>query len=322
MFDLITIGDATVDTFIIIDDKDTQVRVDSKKKELIIRYAEKVCITNVDQSIGGNAANVSVAARKLGLSTAIVGSIGDDVNGIAIAHELSVAGVDTTYLQLQKNKETRFSVVLNVKQERTILSYHGDRTYRFPALPETHWIYFTSLGEGTDAMQKALLRYLKKHPNTKLAVNPGSFQMKNRIDSLRALLPYADLLFVNVEEAQMLINSKKRPKACLTALRKLGAKTVVITDSDRGAYAASQTEMLHMPIYPIKSIAKTGAGDAFAGACLAAQQRGKSLSESLQWGAANAAGVIQLIGAHKGLLTERGVKKIISNYKKIKPAGV
>ena len=319
MFDLITIGDATFDTFIIIDDEDAQCRVNAKTRELCINYADKVCVKGLDQSVGGNATNVAVGAVKLGLKTAIVGSVGDDLNGIAIAHELESAGVDTQFLQLQKDKETRFSVVLNFKSERTILSYHGKRTYTFPKLPKTEWIYFTSLGKGSERMQSSLLKHLKKNPETKLAMNPGSYQMKSSLTSMRTLLPHADILFVNLEEAIALLGKKTSPKACLKGLHKKGVKMVVMTDSARGAFAYDGKEILHMPIYPIEAKAKTGAGDAFASGFLAAQHNKKTLSESLQWGAANSAGVIQKIGAHKGLLTKRSVARTIKTHKKILP---
>lgn len=322
MLDLITIGDATLDTFLIIHDDDSQCRLNKKTKELCINFADKVCINGLGQSVGGNATNLAVGCARLGLSTSIVSTVGDDMNGLAIKHELEDKGVDTQFFTLQKNKETRFSVVLNFHSERTILSYHGERKYTIPKLPKAQWIYYTSHGEGFEKVQEKILRYLKKNPQTRVALNPGSHQMKYGIPHMRAFIAHTDLLFVNLEEARALLGKKGNAKSCLRGLYSLGAKTVVITDSHRGAFAYDGNELLHMPAYPIEPIAKTGAGDAFASGFLSAQHYGKSLETSLEWGSANAAGVIQKVGAHEGLQKKAGITKLMKKYPKVVPQKV
>ena len=319
MFDLITIGDATFDTFVIIDDNCKQCRVDVKRNQLCINYADKVCVKHIDQSVGGNAANVAAGVQKLGLQTAIVTELGDDINGFAIAHDLEKAGVNCDNMVMHKKKETRFSIVLNYRAERTILSYHADRKYTFKALPKTDWVYYTSMGSSFAGYQKKLMSYLKKHPSIKLAANPGSFQMNAGLKTFKAILPHVSLLFVNKEELKILAGGKKTFKAQIKSLQALGIETIVVTDSMRGAYAASATTRLHMPAYPIAATAKTGAGDAFASGFLSQYIKGKELSYCMQAGTANASGVIEKIGAHKGLLTARTLTKRIKTYANIKP---
>lgn len=322
MFDVIALGDATFDTFVVIDDDCPQCRVDPKTNQLCINYADKVTVKKIDQSIGGNATNLAVGVSRLGLTASLVSTLGDDLNGIAIQHELEQAGVDTQFVTLQKHKETRFAIVLNYRSERTILSYHAERRYRFPKLPDASWLYFTSHGKGFESIQKALLTYKKKHPATRLAVNPGSYQMRYGIKNMRALLPHTDVLFVNREEAQKLVGGRLNTKACLSALRKRGVTTVCITDGLRGSYAADASGVYSMGSYPVTPLAKTGAGDAFASGCLAALHLGHPLPVVLQWGTANASGVIQKVGAQHGLLTRKGITKTIQRYAHITPKQV
>ena len=263
-------------------------------------------------------ANVAVGSRRLGLKTAIVTELGDDINGFVVKHELERAKVDTKTVKMLKAKETRYSVVLNYKGERTILSYHIKRKYNLPKLPDSKWLYYSSMGDTFENLQKQLVKYLVRHPNTKLAVNPGSYQMKNGLKIIKSILPYVSILFVNKEEAEKLVG-KKDIKATVKSLHRAGVKIAVVTNGTKGSFASNGQSIYSMPAYPIKSIARTGAGDAYAGGFLSAIISGHTVSEAMQWGTANAAGVIQKIGAQKGLLTKSSIKGLVSKYKKIKP---
>ena len=335
MFNIITIGDSTLDTFLIIDDATLQCDLLKEHCRLCLNYADKVPITHATQSIGGDAANVAVGCKKLGLKTAAVSELGDDVNGKVIKDGLKKAGVDTSMVKTLKNKETRYSVVLNYKAERTILSYHVERDYLLPTLPTTDWIYYTSLGANFEKLQDQLVKHLTKHPQTKLAINPGSYQIKNGLNKIKEILPQTDILFLNKEEAERLVPSLREsaPRHCeettsrrsnliadtLSALQKLGPKIVVITDSYNGSYACDDKSAYFMPIYDVKAVGKTGAGDAFASAFLSAIILNKDIPTAMQWGTANSASVIQQIGAQKGLLNKKGVEEMVRQFDKVRP---
>jgi len=320
MLDLITIGDSTLDTFIVLDESSSACEIFKNKKMLCLNYADKTPIECSVQSVGGNAANVAVGTSKLGLHTAIVTEIGNDFTGHIVNEELSASKIDTSFVKILKGKETRYSIVLNYDSERTIISYHAPRKYSLPRLPQSEWIYYTSLGKNFEALQNKLAKHLDRHPNVKLAMNPGSYQCKKGIQKIRTLLHRTDLLFVNKEEAARLLGCK--PKAIKSMIKNLhakGVKTIVITDSENGSWASNGDHMYHMDIYPNKPLAKTGAGDAYASGFLAAMHKGKPLETCMQWGSANAASVIQKFGAQRGLSSASAIQKMIQKYTKIRP---
>ena len=82
MPDIIVIGDSTLDTFIEID---TATLLYDKKShrptKLCLDYAQKTAILHSTQSVGGNAANVSVALSTLGFDVELISELGDDFNG-------------------------------------------------------------------------------------------------------------------------------------------------------------------------------------------------------------------------------------------------
>lgn len=320
MYDIITIGDSLLDTFLILDESDnTNIMTAHDQKKLCFNYAEKIAVKNSVHSVGGNAANVAVGAAKLGLKAGIVTQLGNDITGHAIHRAIKMQGVDTKFIRLIDGKETRYSVVLNYKAERTILSYHPEREYTFPKLPKTGWIYYTSMGKTFEHTHDKLKQYLKKNPNTKLAMNPGSYQFQKGLKHIKSLLPFTNVLLVNKEEATMLVGKKDKPEHYLKALHKKGIPLLVLTDSMHGSYTSDGINTYHMPSYPIKALAKTGAGDAYSSGFLSALMQGKSLPEAMQWGTANAGGVIQHFGAQSGLLTVRTLKSSLKQYAKITP---
>ncbi|MFA6427188.1 MAG: carbohydrate kinase family protein [Candidatus Magasanikbacteria bacterium] len=319
MFDLITIGDATMDTFLAIDDATLSCDLNREHCKLCINYADKLPITHTGQSVGGNAANVAVACQKLGFNTALVTELGDDINGLIIKEELENSGVHTKLVKVHKGKETRYSVVLHYKSERTILSYHVKRAYSLPKLPQTKWIYYSSLGSSFEKLQEKLVAYVKRHPETKLATNPGSYQIKFGLQTYKKILPLTELLFVNKEEATKLVGQRDSIQKTMHALHLLGPRIVALTDGTKGSYASDTKTLYFMEPFPAKAIARTGAGDAYASGFLSAILSEETIKTAIQWGSANAGGVIQKFGAQKGLLTKNQIKQYIKKHSRVVP---
>jgi len=81
MYNVITIGDALIDTHVLINDASVECDINKTNCKLCLDYASKIPITDSFQSLGGNAANVAIGIKKLGLNSTILTSIGDDSNG-------------------------------------------------------------------------------------------------------------------------------------------------------------------------------------------------------------------------------------------------
>lgn len=324
MFNLITIGDIVIDTHVKIDDASIECDLSHISCKLCLNYAAKIPITDSFQSLGGNAANVAVGASKLGLKTAILSSIGKDSNGKTILQELKKLKINTGLVTEYANAKTRYAVILNFKSERTILSFHQKRNYVMPKkMPDSNWIYYTSLSEGFENLQNKLVEFLNNHSTSRLAFNPGSFQIKNNLKKVKEILPKTDLLFVNLEEAEKISGTTlKKEKAEASLIKKLlatGAKEIVITNAERGAWAGNKEKIWHLDSYQVKVIAKTGAGDSFSAGYLSARFYGRDISEALKWGMANSSSVIGQVGAQKGLLNKNGIKKMTEKFSAIKP---
>lgn len=324
MYNIITIGDPVIDTHVQIADKTNECRIiEDKEKYLSFRYGAKIPIVDSFQTIGGNAPNVAIGCAKLGLSSAIISTIGDGSNGRMVLDFLKKFNVDSSFVTMEHDADTRYSIVLNYQKERTILSYSQKKNYIWPEpVPATDWVYYTGLSEGYETVHEKLLAYLDSHPGVRLAINPGSYMLKYALPALKEAVAQADLLIVNLEEAEAIAGhtkvQEKNETALLNDLLALGVAEVVLTDGMRGAWAATKEGAFHIEPYPVTVVAKTGAGDAFAAGYIAARHYSHDIPHALEWGCANSAGVVGAHGQQAGMLDQKGLAKIMEKFPEVK----
>jgi 2-dehydro-3-deoxygluconokinase len=305
--DLLSIGDATIDAFMTPIESETICKIDTKECLIAFSYGDKIPVKNLEFSIGGNAANNAVGTKRLGITSAIVLTLGQDGVGEMVVSRLKEEGVDPTYIIQQPGTTSNYSTIINYSGERTIFVYHAPRSYEFPVkLPSTPWVYLTSMGESYRPFYNHFLEWLKKNPTIKLAFNPGSWQLRGDLAGIQDVMKLTYLIYVNREEAEKLTGfgeSHGKERDLLIALNKIGPKVCIITDGGGGsfAYDSINGRFLKAGTLPVDAYERTGAGDAFGSGALSALIHGKPLDEALLWGTCNAASVIGYTGSQKGL---------------------
>lgn len=308
-FDLISIGDASLDVFVSPTETESLCTVNSKDCLICFSYGDKIPVKSLEFSIGGNAANNAIGASRFGLSTSIVLTVGSDDIGSQIMEKLKKENVDTSFVRKQPGAASNYSTVINYMGERTIFVYHAPRTYEFPMqLPIAPWVYLTSMGESFQPFYNQVLAWLEKHPDVKLGFNPGSYQLRADPEIIKPALARTEAIFVNRQEAEKITGVKdsdgEKIKDLLKALAAMGPKICIITDGGAGSFIYDGKRFVHCDVLPLDAYERTGAGDAFGSGCLSALIKGKTLEEALLWGTLNSASVIGYAGPQRGLLTE------------------
>lgn len=320
MFDIISIGDATIDTFILVNDVD--IKDIGGVKKAVISWGDKLPVQEFYRTVAGNAANNAVGSSRLGMNTAFYTVLAHDTGGREIVYKMEKEGVASRYIEKNDKHPTNNSIVLSHKGERTIFVYHEHRNYKLPNFVASHWVYLTSMADGFDRIYKDLARYIDRY-KVKLGFNPGTFQLRAGVKKNHVILMRTELLSVNVEEAQLWVGECGRdPEELCKRLVKLGPKSVVLTDGSQGAYSYSNEGFYYMPQYPGPKVEATGAGDGFTTGYIAALFYGKKHDEALRWGPINAGHVVQQIGPQAGLLTKSQMEKILLKMKKFQPVAI
>lgn len=314
--DFVAIGDTAVDEFIKL--KEARINCDVKKNCAIsMKWGDKI---PYDFSVSvpgvGNAANAAVAAARLGLSSGFISNIGKDRYGEEILASFAHEGVDTTHVTAHDGIPTNHHFVLWYEAERTILIRHEAYPYAMPKeFVPPKWIYLSSTGAGAEAFHDELASWLLAYPETKLAFQPGTFQIAMGKEKLATLYAHAEIVACNKQEAEKILEcGETSVKILLEKMHALGATIVLITDGPNGAYSFDGSEMLSIPMYPDPKppVDRTGAGDATTSTIVAALALGVPLREALLWGPVNSMAVVQEIGAQKGLLTRVAIEQYLA----------
>lgn len=289
MFDVISIGAATVDIFA----KSNQFLV--KDNLLSIPYSSK---EEINQSLicsGGGATNTAVSFSRLNLKATCLSIIGNDNLKGFILDDLKADNISTNCLISSSKDTTDFSVILVAPDGgRSILTNRGqsrleEKNINWDKL-QTKWLYITSLEGNLDLLEK-LIGYALEN-NIKIALNPGNRELTQK----KLLIPFikhVDFLLLNQTESEMLTENCKN----------LGAKITAVTDGRNGAHVFTDGRQYYSPIINVDSIDETGAGDAFGSAFIAALIHKLDPKQALDWGIKNSASVVSFLGAKPGLLT-------------------
>ena len=313
-FQVLSVGDVVTDAFIQLRE-DQAVSFENQNGQWIaMPFGQKLPYQGVQVVPAvGNASNASVSFNRLGLTGGLVSNVGDDDSGREILKTLQQNGVDTRFVQINPNMQSNYHYVLRYKEERTILIKHQEYPYQWPRflgedVPE--WIYFSSISENALDYHDEMATWLEHNPDVKLAFQPGTFQIDAGAERLKRIYARSEILLLNREEAAEVSGGHVDDlPGLLTKLHALGPKIVCITDGPEGAYASDGQRVLFMPSYPDPKppVDRTGAGDAFSSAFVAAIITGHDVEGALQWAPINSMSVVQYVGAREGLLTNEAM---------------
>ena len=320
MYDVITVGSATIDVFAKTEAELINIK-HGKEEETLIAYPSgtKILINNLDFHTGGGGTNTSVAFSRLGLKTAFLGRLGNDNNADLILQELNKEKID--FIGIIGKIQTGYSVVLDsIEEDRTILTYKGaNSNLKFSEIKKsrlkTKWLYFSSMmGESYKTLEK--LAELAKKKKIMVAFNPSSYLAKEGTVFLRKLLKNVDLLILNKEESEYLVGHNPTIEL-LKNLSILGPKYTIITDGKNGANAYDGEFHYYIKSNKVRIKETTGAGDSFASGLVAGLVYKNDLKFGLNLGMANATSVIKHMGAKNKLLKYNEALKEMKKNQKI-----
>lgn len=335
-YQLVCVGDTTLDTFLKVHDAAVHCDLKSKSCEICFKYGEKIAVDELRQNPGGNSANVAVGTATLGINTALYAIIGDDDVGQKVKRMIAKRNVDTKYLYSNKGRGTNYSTIISFKGERTILEMKYPAHLTFKTFPKTEWVYLSSIKQDPKTVYEPLI-HLKKNHGFRIAFNPGMYQLSYKSNDLLKFLPFVDVLIVNKEEAEIIVHKVECRKSKvirntkvvlrraqddksihypLSTIHSATGGLVFITDGANGAYGFDGRQYIHCDKFPASTIAdRTGAGDAFSSGIMAGLIQSAPFPEVIRWGMANSAAVLKEIGPQNGLLNISEIRRILANVK-------
>jgi len=313
MLDVVSIGNATIDTFICMKGK-------VKKGNLVLPTGSKEEIESIFYATGGGATNTATGFKRLGLKTGVLAAIGHDPAGQIILRELREEGINTRMVMRLDDYKTAYSAILTGHgHDRIILVYGGatrhlgeERRIHWTWLKQAKWIHLTSFHSKPGIIEK-ILGFAEKN-GISVSFNPGMSEIRLGFKKLAPMLRKVDILLLNKNEAGLLTREKNVKKQ-LAKLQEL-VPIVVITDGKKGAHAFDGIWHYYKPSYDVKIADTTGAGDAFHSGFVAAIVKGHTIEKALDYGNGNAQSTIMHFGAKNNLLTQREMELFLKENEK------
>ncbi len=229
------------------------------------------------RSGGGSAANTVYALAKMGVSSGLVGKVGQDEEGDFLLQNLREAGVDTS--RVARNARSGLCIVLlGRKRDRSILILPGandslscsqiDVNY----VNKTKFLHMSSfLGKiPFDAQIKIATR-----TRVKISLDPGEPHATRGIKELSPLLERCFILFPSDREIETLTG--KNYKEGAKELLEYGIKIIACTLGEEGSYILSRDVELEISAVKTRVVDSTGAGDVYAAGFLAGLLKGLPL---------------------------------------------
>jgi ribokinase len=255
---------------------------------------------------GGKGANQAVAAQRLGGSVAMVGGIGEDAFGPAMADGLADEGIDVRHVDVRGGSASGVALItVNHDGENTIIVVAG----------ANGTLTIDDVTLARDVILPAAVVVLQLeipmdvvHAAATIAHDAGRAVILNAAPAATlpdSLLRLVDYLIVNENELLDVAGPDGRDqRAAIQALHDRGARSIVVTLGGAGARLVPRDEApTFVPAYVVDVVDTTAAGDAFVGAFAVALSEGLSPVEALRRGNAAGALTVTRAGAQPSLPT-------------------
>lgn len=232
---------------------------------------------------GGAPANVAVAARRLGSSSAFIGKVGDDAFGHFLRDTLAGEGVETRGLRLDQEARTTLVFVALIDENTPEFIFYrnpgADMMLRadeldVDLLQQAKVLHFGSVSLISEPSRGATLEAVR------LAREAGaliSFDVNYRPNlwpnpneaytTMMTMLPQVNLVKVNEDELKLLSGSSDL-EAGSQALLQHGPELCVVTLGPNGSFFNTAKGHGQVPGYNVETVDAVGCGDAFTAGLL------------------------------------------------------
>jgi 5-dehydro-2-deoxygluconokinase len=255
--------------------------------------------------LGGSAANVAVAAARLGHSVALVTGVGDDPFGRYVRRALRDLGVDDRYVVVDGEHPTPVTFCEIFPPDDFPLYF-----YRRPTAPDLQirredldldairsarllWSTVTGLSEEPSrTAHHAAWEARGRQGATVLDLDYRPMFWSSREEAgtqVRRALPHVTVAVGNREECEVAVGETD-PDRAADALLDAGIELAVVKQGPAGVLGKTRTERVVVPPTPVDVVNGLGAGDAFGGSLVHGLLTGLPLEQVLR--NANAAGAI------------------------------
>ena len=258
---------------------------------------KKIRIPNHIECGGGPASNGAYLLAKWGMNTTMVSIVGDDHYGHQVIKEYEEIGVNTRYVEINKNHRTSSSyIIANTSNgSRTILSSKKQSIRRLE-MPVSDIIADAILIDGEHP--ESAYEIFMNNPDAISVIDAGRLNDETKFLGKKATYVICSKDFAeDFAEEEIDLNRIDRLIEIHKKLEEYYETCVIITLEAAGSFTKIDGEYQIIPSVKVKAVDTTGAGDIFHGAFLYFIANGYSLYESIHYASITSAISVTRIGS-------------------------
>jgi ribokinase len=227
---------------------------------------------NFFTAFGGKGANQAVMAARLGMTTYLVGRVGNDTFGQELLGSLQESGVICDRVFVDPSIHSGVAVItVEDGGENTIILVPGANgqvnqtdVEQINPLFSQAFALLLQLEIPLPAVKAAAENARKA--GVKVILDPAPAQVNVPAD----FYPLVDIITPNETEASLLVgfpvNSPETAAKSAKELQRRGVETALVTLGAKGVFCATKDEDFFLPAFPVEASDTVAAGDAFNGA--------------------------------------------------------
>lgn len=262
-------------------------------------------------TLGGCAANTAVDLAKMGVTSSVVGRVGDDLFGRIVADMLHSAQVEVNALKAVPAADTSQTLIVNVAGEdrRFIHTFGANAGFVAADIPahllsKCKVLYVGGFLLMTQLQGRELAHVFAaaRRLGVKTVLDVVTPPNLDYLGQLAPVLPHVDFFHANTDEARLILGEVE-PLQQAQSFHRLGAKTAVITMGGAGCVLVDEQTRLRAGAYPIEFVDGSGGGDAFDAGFIFGLLHNLSTADCLRYASALGASCVRAIGTTPGVFT-------------------
>ena len=276
-------------------------------------------------SLGGDAANGAISFSRLGFDVSLMCNIGDDSNGESIIKYLKDNNVETKYIHIDKSCNTASPIILvDETGDRHIIRIPRNANHHFDlsmidiaALENFDHLHFASANVIPKIDGEPLAELFRKAKEYGLTISLDASYAKdnNSFNNIKDALNYCDIFIPSLQEASEYARSDDLERI-IEFFSVYPLKVFGIKLGEKGALITDFKNRITIPsLYNGTPIDTTGAGDAFIAGFVSGWLMDYELEKCAYLASAQAASVLQEIGACVSAGTLDDAYKLLSDKK-------
>lgn len=250
---------------------------------------------------GGKGLNQAIASARLGVPTAMVGTVGNDAFANSLRGFLADNDVDSTGVIEVDGPATGVALIQVADGDNSITVASGANMHFDASMlnhePQRDEVWVAQFETPVAATREILARAREAGARTVLNLAPF-------VEHPADLLQSVDVAVLNEIELSQATGTRfdasSSPESVAAAcgvLRDRGARAVIATLGERGAIVVTATGVDTIPAFPAKVTDTTGAGDCFVGALASQLAAGRTPVEAARFASAAASCSVERLGA-------------------------